>query len=84
VDVFNKRGEKMMNLKELFDIAYEQGYADGAEGRLKGEWEERYAEDDECKWTRRRFYCSACGEWQTYGKPNFCPNCGANMRAKHE
>ena len=29
---------------------------------------------------RRRWYCPHCGDWQTYGKPNFCPNCGADLR----
>lgn len=32
---------------------------------------------------RRRFYCSACGDWNTYGKTDFCPYCGAKM-AKDE
>ena len=44
-----------------------------------GEWEERYVEDDECVWTRRRFYCSSCGNWNTYGKTSYCPDCGAFM-----
>lgn len=28
--------------------------------------------------------CSECGEWYVmpFGKSNFCPNCGANMRGK--
>ena len=44
-----------------------------------GEWEYRYITDDDCKWTRRRWYCSACGGWNTYGTPNYCMNCGAKM-----
>ena len=28
----------------------------------------------------KRFYCSVCGDWQTYGKTKFCMNCGADMR----
>ena len=44
----------------------------------EGEWEERYVED-ESPFFRRRYYCSACGDWNTYGKPKFCPNCGARM-----
>lgn len=27
----------------------------------------------------RRFYCSECNHWQTYGEPEFCPKCGARM-----
>ncbi len=26
-----------------------------------------------------RFYCSKCGDWNSYGKTNYCPNCGAKM-----
>lgn len=32
----------------------------------------------------RRFYCSECGEWQTYGEPKFCPKCGARMETKED
>ena len=27
----------------------------------------------------RRYTCSACGTWQTYGKTPYCPYCGARM-----
>lgn len=50
------------------------------EKEKEGTWEFRMVEDDECIWTRRRFYCSACGRWNTYGKSDFCPVCGAKMR----
>ena len=43
-----------------------------------GKWERRYV-DDENPFMRRRFYCSACGNWTTYGESKFCPNCGARM-----
>lgn len=48
----------------------------------EGEWEERYIEDDDCVWTRRRFYCSVCGNWNTYGKTDYCPKCGAKMKRR--
>lgn len=44
-----------------------------------GYWTERYVEDDECRFTRRRWYCSECGKWQCYGKSDYCLNCGAKM-----
>ena len=44
-----------------------------------GTWEEKYISDDDCIWTRRRFYCSSCVKWNTYGKTDFCPHCGAKM-----
>lgn len=43
-----------------------------------GTWDERYIEDANPLF-RRRFYCTACGQWQTHGKTRFCPNCGAYM-----
>lgn len=49
----------------------------------RGKWGEKYIEDAE-PFLRRRFYCSACGEWQTYGETNYCPNCGAKMDMKGE
>ena len=26
-----------------------------------------------------RYYCSKCGDWNSYGKTNYCMNCGAKM-----
>lgn len=45
----------------------------------QGEWEERIVEDAEL-WFRRRFYCSNCGGWNTYGMTRYCPDCGAQMK----
>lgn len=49
---------------------------------VRGHWEERIVEDremDPVGLFRRRWYCSACGEWQTYGKTRYCPDCDAEM-----
>jgi predicted RNA-binding Zn-ribbon protein involved in translation (DUF1610 family) len=35
--------------------------------------------DDSRRWDKVRFYCSECGKWQTYGKTDYCPSCGAKM-----
>lgn len=43
-----------------------------------GKWDERFVEDEN-PFFRRRFYCTACGHWNTYGTPNYCPDCGARM-----
>ena len=43
-----------------------------------GEWEERVVEEADV-WSKRRFYCSACGDWQTYGKTPRCCYCGAHL-----
>lgn len=45
---------------------------------VHGRWEVKYVEDAE-PFQRRRFYCSACGDWTTYGETRCCPNCGARM-----
>lgn len=48
-----------------------------------GHWIEKI--DAEAKdIARRRFYCSACGVWQTYGRTNYCPNCGAKTDGGNE
>ena len=40
--------------------------------------------DNNRRWDRVRFYCSECGNWQTYGKTNYCPECGAKMEDPQE
>lgn len=35
--------------------------------------------DDNRTWDRVRFICSECGDWQTYGKTKYCPECGVKM-----
>ena len=47
--------------------------------RKKGKWIPHEDEDGEHYGDK----CSECGEWYVmpYGKTNFCPNCGADMRA---
>ena len=35
--------------------------------------------DDSRRWDKVRFSCSECGSWQTYGKTDYCPNCGTKM-----
>lgn len=30
------------------------------------------------------YQCSVCGGMQTYGKPRFCPECGAHMHGVRE
>lgn len=47
----------------------------------QGEWEERIVECEN-PYLRRRFYCSNCGDWQTYGMTRYCPECGAKMAVK--
>ena len=62
--------------------AYEQGYEDGKRDAIQhGRWEERYVDDpyDTYGFLRRRFFCSACGKWNCYGKTAYCMHCGAKM-----
>lgn len=47
--------------------------------KTKGKWVKKYFPDEPALF-RERWYCSECGDWQTYGKTNFCMNCGADMR----
>ncbi len=47
----------------------------------RGEWIDRYDEDDK-PFFKRKYVCSACGHWNTYGKSKYCPNCGAKMEVQ--
>lgn len=73
---------------ELLDRMYEQGKADAANvvERKRGEWE--YVAENS---TGKIFVCTVCnfphnpnkrdvGLVRVDEKPNFCPNCGADMR----
>lgn len=51
--------------------------------RPKGHWITRHVETAP-KFVVERFYCSECGNWQIYGMPHYCPNCGADMRGESE
>ena len=44
----------------------------------KGTWSEEYDPNDDL-FFRRKFRCSACGGWNTYGFTKYCPDCGAKM-----
>lgn len=48
---------------------------------VEAEWEERDVEVQGILGTitQRRFYCGACGKWQSWGKTKWCPGCGAKM-----
>ena len=47
----------------------------------RGEWIDRYDEDDK-PFFKRKYVCSACGGRNTYGKSKYCPNCGAKMEVQ--
>lgn len=44
-----------------------------------GHWTKDISDDPNRTWDRIRFYCSVCNDWNTYGEPKYCPNCGAKM-----
>ena len=62
---------------DLETEAYNRGYADAVE-TLKGEPREVWIV--ETNKYERRWICSNCKEWQTYGATKYCPNCGSRMR----
>ena len=47
-----------------------------------GYWTEKVDEEMTNPLFKYRFYCSECGNWQSYGRTLFCPNCGAKMSIK--
>lgn len=50
--------------------------------RKTGKWERHYCEDGNPDGWR----CDNCDEWYYFGQtlPNFCPNCGADMRGEQD
>lgn len=49
----------------------------GQDGKI-GTWKKDT--DNTRTWDRVRFYCSVCGDWQTYGETDYCSHCGARMK----
>lgn len=49
--------------------------------RPHGEWTEEFDESAN-PFFQRRWRCSACNDYNYYGRPDFCPCCGADMRPK--
>lgn len=81
------RNEAIKTLQELWretnDSWYEEVFKMAMEAlrdKPKGEWILEYDGDNECD---NLYKCSMCGvEYgcEEYDKPNFCPNCGTDMR----
>lgn len=79
---------------ELLDRIRGSGYAAGIKDNLlamaimipvadvqsakHGAWKYVYDEDEDI-FFHRKWYCSACGQYNTYGETSFCPQCGAKM-----
>lgn len=59
------------------------GMEPGEELPRKGRWYVKIDQDDYPLF-RRKFVCSACGSWTTYGMTDYCPNCGAKMEVQDE
>lgn len=45
----------------------------------RGTWTEEFDESAN-PFFKRRWRCSACNDYNYYGRPEFCPHCGADMR----
>ena len=45
----------------------------------RGTWTEEFDESAN-PFFQRRWRCSACHDYNYYGRPDFCPCCGADMR----
>ena len=71
----------------VFHEGYKRGYEKGKADRPKGEWTIHFDKVENGMggtYRERRWYCSACGIWQTYGETDFCPNCGCDMRGEDD
>ena len=47
-----------------------------------GDWTVEVDEEIKTPWLKNRYCCSECGNWQSYGRTPFCPNCGAKMSVR--
>ena len=70
------RGDTLGTSEETWQAVYMA--IEALQEQKTGKWEERRIEDTDPLF-RRRYYCSACGDWQTYGPTKYCPTCGAKM-----
>ena len=61
----------------LVQVVAQQPTIDAVPERT-GVWSEEY-DPDEDPFFRRKFRCSACNGWNTYGFTRYCPECGAKM-----
>ena len=55
--------------------------AEALKEKPSGTWTEEFDESAN-PFFRRRWRCSACNDYNYYGRPDFCPCCGADMRKK--
>lgn len=79
-------------VRNILQRMYDKGYHDGVEAykammEIEKEEKEEPTEwivdtDDNRRWDRVRYYCSACNDWNTYGKSKYCPNCGRRMQSE--
>ena len=76
--------DKIMTVEEMLDAYTNEGcptiYSNPE--RKTGEWIEKTEVVDCSTFHDRR--CSLCGCWVGMSRPNFCPNCGADMRGEQD
>ena len=74
----NKKG-KLIGSCDTLKCKFEEKR--GAE--IMGFWILDVDRDDKTRtWDWRRFVCSDCGKWNTYGETPFCPYCGKPKKVK--
>lgn len=72
------------DLVSAFNDGYKHGYEDAKAKRKRGKWDYiQWMEGITEIWT---YECSECGYKLQgnlcYNRPNFCPDCGADMRGE--
>ena len=70
------------NLEELTNIVSDLSEKINTTATGTAKWTAKSDVDSEFAIHDERFYCSKCGDWNTYGMTNYCPNCGAKMESE--
>ena len=84
IDALNSLAENSGKIvkREVYDAIENAPEDEVTPTKECGEWTYKFERDslDRLGLLSRRWYCSECGDYQTYGETEYCPNCGAKMR----
>lgn len=78
IDVKDSIGTQGITVYDLMSIPSEKVRDDRV-----GRWKHVH-DENAFPFFKDRWVCSVCDDWQTYGEPKYCPNCGARTLKENE